>query len=101
MLHRAHILHALEMLAVAAAVTAQDDHRASVIVTRAPQPVTVVLADGLGQSVSRTIKINRRRFTPAIRKDGCPRSLFRRKAVVNLGDLLHHLLPSKFIGKPL
>src|ERR1700720_2091494 len=101
MLHSSHYLHTLKMLAVAPAITVQNDNGAAVVVARAPHPIAVVSADSLGQTGSRSVKIHRRRIAPAVGKDGSAGTLFRRKAVVNLRDLLHHLLPAKLVGKPL
>src|SRR5262249_51332601 len=62
-------LDPLKMFAVAAAVAAQNDHRAAVVLARTPQPVVVVLADGLGQTVARSIKIHCCGLTPAVAED--------------------------------
>src|ERR1051326_4801316 len=59
MFHMSNRFNALEVFAIAASVAAQDDHCAAVIVARTPDPVAVVLTDGLRQPISGTIKINR------------------------------------------
>jgi hypothetical protein len=59
MLDAARIFDAFEMFAIAAAVAAQDDHCAAVVIARSPHPVLVMLPDGLQQAVARTVKIDR------------------------------------------
>ena len=48
-----------EVLAVALAIAAQNDHSCAGVVARAPVPVILVIADGFGQSILCTEEIYR------------------------------------------
>src|SRR5437868_13026096 len=101
MLHMSHDFNTLEQLRLIAAAAAQNNHGAPVIIARSPNPITVVFADGLRQSIARAVIIHCRRLAPAVGKNSRAGALFRWKAVVDPRDLLHHLLPAKLVGIPL
>src|SRR5512138_3741709 len=90
-------LNAFEMLTVTSAVTAENDHRFTGILSRSPQPIALMIADGFWQSILGTEEINRAGLAVTVRKDCCPGTLLGRKIVVNFRDLAGHFLPSELI----
>src|SRR5262245_63064405 len=101
MLHVAHAFDTTEHFGFVAAAAAQNDHGAAVVFAWSPHPVAVVLADGLRQSVSRAIKINRRRLTPVVGEYPGARALLRRQAVINASKSLHQLRRATLIANTL
>src|SRR5579864_344559 len=101
MFHMPHNFNTLKQLWLIAAAAAQNNHCVSVVLSRSPNPVAILFANGLRQPISRSVEIYCRCLSPAVGKDGSPSAFFRRQAVVNLSDLLHHLLPAELVGKPL
>src|SRR5215472_18793551 len=101
MLHASGSLDRLKMFAVAPAIAVQDDHGTAIILARPPNPVAVVLADSLGQTVPGTVEIDGRRRSPTVAEDRRTRLLLSRQTMIDALHLAHHLFPAKLVGKVL
>src|SRR5947207_1344073 len=92
-------LDTLKVIAVATAITPQHEQDAAIESARSPQPVVIVRTNGVWQAVPWSVEVDRYSLAPAIREDSRAGAVCRRQAVVGARHLLHHLLPSEFIGK--
>src|ERR1700674_599068 len=93
--------HAGEVLAVAAAVAAEDDDALTGVIPRPPKPITLMGADRFRKSVLLAEEIDRAGLAVTVRENCRHGALFERKFIVNPRDFTSHLFPAKFVGKML
>src|SRR5947209_18166012 len=89
------------MPAVSPAITSQHHHDIACVVAWSPQPVTLVVADGLGQPIFWAKIVDCTGFSIIVGKDGGAGALLRRQAVVDPGHFSHQRLPAKLVCKVL
>src|SRR4029077_1810652 len=83
MLGQTGCFDAPEMFAIPRAVATKNNHGAAIVIARAPEPVTLMIANGLGQTETRSEEIDRPGLTITVGKDGRAGALVRGKFVVN------------------
>src|SRR5215467_2490840 len=90
-------IYRLKMLAVPSAVATENNDDITGILTRPPEPIALMIADGFRQSIFRTKEIYRASFSVIVRENGRPRTLVRGKRIVNCRDFARHLFPAEFV----
>src|SRR5438067_3458161 len=93
--------HAGETFAVTSAIAAENDDAFAGVVTRAPKPIVLVIANRLRQPVFLAEEIDRAGLAVIVRKDRGLRALLGRKRVVNPSNFARHFFPAEFIGEML
>src|SRR2546423_5297789 len=92
-------LDAAKVFAVATSAAAQHDHDVPGVIARTPIPVSLVIADGLGQGVLRAEIIDGARLAITVGKDGGTRALLRWQSVIDAHDFADHFFPAELICK--
>src|SRR5260370_35381299 len=93
-----YVFHVFEFLLQIFFGVVHYDHAIAGVTSRAPEKISLVAAEGRGQSVTRAKEINRPSLSEVLGKDRAVSSLSRRKPQPGLGYGGHDLLPSKLIG---
>src|SRR2546423_10164016 len=93
----AHCLHALKMFAIAGTITAENYDNAAVVLSRATEPVTLMITNCFRQTESRPEEIDRSRFAIIVCENRGARLFFGRKRFVNARGCFRHLAPAKFV----
>src|ERR1700728_3049219 len=90
-------LRLAEKIRVTIRVFAKENYAISGIVARSPQIIIIVSANRLRQSQRRAIIVNRARLAIVSRQDRATSLLRVRKRVINAGNRLGHIIPTKHI----
>ena len=83
-LHAASGLDRAEELMVTSTIASENNDTPPVVLTGAPKPIGLCLADGRGQSIAWTKEIHSCRFPIVVRKDCRVRSFSKRKSIEHL-----------------
>src|ERR1051326_6571058 len=91
--------NAAEMFTITAAGAPKNDHTLSIEISRAPQPISLVVADRLRQTEARPEEVDRAGLSVVVRKNRGARALIRRKRVVGARRFVRHCFPAEFVGE--
>src|SRR5450759_44637 len=92
---------AAEVIAVAGSVATENQHDVAAGVIRSPQPIILMNADRLRETVARTKEINCCGFSVIVSEDDGLGLILGREPMKGNGSLTGHVLPTEFLGEVL